>query len=164
MAINRDDCLASSGGCFDKALDLLSRRPHFRRELEGKLSKRGFGTDEVESALDRAAESGLLDELECARELARVRVERRHEGPAKLLATLTRRGSDSDTARQVVAEYYSNGEDEQLQRAATLWLRRNAWNRDRLARHLSRKGFSGHSIVSALNRLRTQASGSGETP
>lgn len=118
---------------------------------------RGFSSDEVASALDRAAERGFLDDLECARELARVRVERRHEGPVKLFATLTRRGSDSDTARQIVAEHYSDGEGEQLRQAASLWLNRNAWDRDRLARHLKGKGFSGGAILSALEGLKASA-------
>ena len=84
---------ASPDGCFEKALDLLSRRPHFRRELESKLLQRDFDKSEIAAALERAAERGFLDDLECARELARGRVERRQEGPAKLLATLTRRSS-----------------------------------------------------------------------
>ena len=154
MAISRSGRPAPSGGCFEKALDLLSRRPHFRRELERKLLMRDFSANEVESALDRAAERGFLDDLECARNFARVRVERRHEGPAKLFAALTRRGSDSDTARQVVAEHFSDGEAEQLRQAASLWLNRNAWDRNRLARHLNGKGFSGGAILSALERLK----------
>jgi len=122
--------------------------------LERKLLIRDFGSLEVESALDRATDRGFLDDLACARELARVRVERRHEGPAKLFAVLSRRGADADTARQVVAEYFSDGEDERLWQAASLWLGRNSWDRDRLARHLNRKGFSAGAILSALERLR----------
>ncbi len=115
---------------------------------------RDFSSLEVESALDRATERGFLDDLGCARELARVRVERRHEGPAKLFAVLNRRGADADTAHEVVAEYFSDGEDELLRQAASLWLGRNPWNRDRLARHLNRKGFSAGAILSELERLR----------
>ncbi len=161
MASSSND-RSSAPGCFSKALDLLSRRPHFRRELEQKLLRRDFASDEVEEALDRATERGFLDDLECAREFARVRVERRHEGPAKLLATLTRRGSDSDMARQVVAEHFADGESKQLKTAASRWLDRNPWHRERLARHLKGKGFSGGAILSALESLRTQAEVGGE--
>ncbi len=115
---------------------------------------RDFSSLEVESALDRATGRGFLDDLECARQLARVRVERRHEGPAKLFAVLSRRGADADTARQVVAEHFSDGQDEPLRQAASLWLGRNAWDRDRLARHLNRKGFSVGAILSTLERLK----------
>ena len=153
MAISRKD-RPPPKGCFEKALDLLSRRPHFRRELERKLRMRGFRFEDVESALDRAAERGFLDDTECAREFARVRVERRHEGPAKLFAALSRRGADSETARRAVAEFFSGGEKEHVRRAASLWLDRNDWDHDRLARHLNRKGFSSGSILSTLERLR----------
>ena len=159
---------APSGGCFGKALDLLSRRPHFRRELEKKLLMREFSSLEVKSALDRATERGFLDDLECARELARVRVERRQEGPAKLFAVLNRRGADADTARQVVGEYLADGEHELLRQAASRWLDRNAWHRDRLARHLNRKGFSAGAILSTLERLKDACEAeepmSGEVP
>ena len=114
---------------------------------------RDFSSAEVESALDRATERGFLDDLECARQLARVRVERRHEGPAKLLAVLSQHGADSDTARQVVAEHFSHGEDQQLRQAASLWVGRNAWDPERLGRHLSRKGFSTGAILSNLERF-----------
>ncbi len=158
MVIGRNERPASSpagsGSCFGKALDLLSRRPHFRRELENKLLMRDFSSSAVESALDRATECGLLNDLECARDLARVRVERRHEGPAKLYAVLNRRGAGADTAHQVVAEYFSDGEDELSRQAASHWLGRNPWDRDRLARHLHRKGFSAGAILSTLERLR----------
>ncbi|MCP4202904.1 MAG: regulatory protein RecX [bacterium] len=137
----------------------MSRRSHFRRELEQKLLMRDFSAEEVEAALDRATERGFLNDLECARELARLRVERRHEGPAKLFATLTRRGSDSGTARRVVAEHYADGEQEQLRQAASLWLNRNSWDRDRLARHLKGKGFSGGAILSALERTEALVDG-----
>lgn len=144
--------------CFEKALQLLSRRPHFRRELERKLLMREFEREDVVAALDRAAEKGFLDDLECARELARVRVERRQEGPAKVLATLTRRGSDSETARQVVGEWFAGGEDEAMKAAASKWLRRHEWDADRLARHLSRKGYSKGAILANLSELRPEGS------
>lgn len=114
---------------------------------------RGFSSEEVEAALDRATERGFLNDMECAREFARTRVERRHEGPAKLLAALGRKGADPEIARQAVAECFPDGEGEQLEQAATAWLQRKAWDRDRLARHLNGKGFSGGAILSALERL-----------
>lgn len=153
----------SEGGeaCFEKALELLSRRQHLRRELERKLRARRFESEDVDYALDRAAELGYLDDLECARELARVRVERRQEGPARLYATLSRRGADADTARRVVDELYADGETEPLEGAASKWLRSHPWDRDRLARHLNRKGFSTGAILSAVERLgRSESRGS----
>ena len=143
-----------SSACFEKALDLLSRRPHFRRELERKLSTRGFPSDEVNEALERASELGYLDDLECARGLARVRVTRKNEGPARLYATLTRRGSDSETARRVADELYAEGEGEVIGRAAAKWLASHEWDFDRLARHLTNRGFSSGAVLEVLDDTR----------
>jgi len=158
LAIAESGRPIAPGDCFTKALDLLSRRPHFRRELEMKLRKRGFGPEQVESALDRATERGFLDDAQCARDFARVRVERRHDGPAKLFAALSRRGAAADVAREAVAEQFADGESELLERAARRWLSVHEWDRDRLARHLDRKGFSKGEIFSALGRLTSEGS------
>lgn len=114
---------------------------------------RGFSSEEVESALDRAEERGYLNDREYAREFARSRVERRYEGPARVLAALGRKGADTEAAREAVAECFLEGEAEPLDQAATRWLRSHGWDHDRLARHLNGKGFSAGAIVSALNRL-----------
>lgn len=161
MVIDRSRRTAPSSDCFGKALDLLSRRAHFRRELERKLESRGYAAEEVESALDRAAERGFLNDLDCARDFARSRVERRHEGPARLLAALGRKGAEAEVARQAVAECYPEGEGEHLERAARAWLRRNEWHHDRLARHLNGKGFSGGAILSLLERLAASGDAAG---
>ena len=53
--------------CYEKAVQLLASRPHFRRELAGKLLQRGYPADEMEATLDRLTEQGYLDDSATAR-------------------------------------------------------------------------------------------------
>ena len=82
--------------CMEKAVDLLSRRPHFRRQLEQKLSSRGFSSDEVETTLARLEELGYLDDVACARGFVTQRLRRGPLGRRRLRAELSRRGADAE--------------------------------------------------------------------
>lgn len=139
--------------CFDKALELLARRSHFRVELERKLRMRKFSSQAVASAVRKAADMGYLDDLECARQLARSDLRRKAIGPAKLRARLSRRGAGFEEVNRVVGELFSDGEQEMVKRAAESWLRIHTWERDKLARHLNRQGFSKGAILSTLGEL-----------
>lgn len=137
--------------CYNKALDLLARRPHFRRELAAKLAARGFDDDEIASALDRLEEKRFLDDRQAARDFAARRLEREPIGRRRLLAELARRGASEDDAREAVDAVYPEDDAELAAAAAERWRRRTAApRREALARHLERRGFSGHAIVSAL--------------
>lgn len=143
------------GSSKDKALDLVGRRPHFRRELQQKLLDRGFPTDEVDSALEDLARLGLLDDLGAARDLASGPMTRKGYGPRRMLMELQRRGADETVIETVVAEVFEESEEE-YRRASRVALRQGGGpdaNRDRLARHLDRKGYSKAVILRVLGDL-----------
>lgn len=142
--------------CRRKALDLLARRPHFRRQLEEKLRVRGFAEDDVAGVCDRLEESGLLDDLECARSLASGTMRRKRFGPRRLRAELMKRGAPEFVVEEVVTESFREGEKALLRESAIGWLRRHQWDRSGLARHLERRGFSAGAIVSTLADLESQ--------
>jgi len=142
----------SSDDCYDKAVELLARRPHFRRALERKLLDRGFAPDRVESTSERLLASGLLNDLECARGLVEGAWRRRGYGRVRVRAELERRGVDEQVIEAVLGE---SGDDETdlAERAARSWLRRSRKGRDALARHLARKGYDGQTVYTVLKRL-----------
>ncbi len=142
----------SSDDCYDKAVDLLARRPHFTRELERKLSARGFGSPEIEAALGRLAERGLLDDLECSKGMVEGVWRRRGYGPLRMRAELERRGVESRIIERVLRDSAEN-ELDLAEETARRRLRGSAPSRAALARHLGRKGFSGEIIYEVLNRL-----------
>ncbi|HVF58628.1 MAG TPA: regulatory protein RecX [Thermoanaerobaculia bacterium] len=137
--------------CYQKAVQLLGLRPHFRRELEVKLARRGFPAEEVEAALDRLTDHGYLDDLKAARGFAAQRLAR-GEGRVKVRAELLRRGAAPEAAEQAVAEVLPEDDRAAALAAAARWRARGGEDEQALARHLQRKGFSRRAIVAALRQ------------
>ena len=146
------------GECRDKALELVGRRPHFHRELQQKLLSRGFPPEEVEEALQDLVRLGLLDDLEHAHGLATGSMSRKGFGPRRIRLELHRRGVEEEVVDTVVARVFADPEEELL-RARAVAQRKGIGgqqiDRDRLARHLDRKGYSKAVIVRVLRELDT---------
>ena len=130
---------------FDAGLRLLARRAHSRVELLLKLTRRGYESAEIRSALRRLEELGYLDDQSFARALVRRRGSLR--GPRALSAELAARGVDRAQADTAVAEFDGA---EQLaaatQIAERLYARRPALGAreilDQIGTKLVRRGFS----------------------
>jgi regulatory protein len=134
--------------CYDKAVQLLASRPHFRAELAAKLSRRGFPQEEIDAALDRLTEQGYLDDRAAAAGFVEGRAGR-GEGRARVRAELQKRGASGAAVEEALAAL----PDDDLpaaQEAAELWARRGGNDPAALARHLARKGFSHRAIVAVL--------------
>ena len=144
---------AAGSRCFDKACELLSRRSHFRAELERKLGDRGFDAGAVREALARLAELGYLDDAACARSLAAGPLSRRGYGPLRMRAELERRGAPAEAAAAAVERVYADGEEEAARQVAERWLQRRPARRAALARHLDRKGFSSGVVLRLAREL-----------
>lgn len=144
--------------CYDKAVDLLARRAHFRLELERKLGARGFDAGEIDEAIARLVELGYLDERMTAEHYVAGRLRRGDFGPRRLEAELRQRGLDGDVAREVVRAQIDD-ESALAGRAAERWLRVKAGRASpaALARHLERAGFSSALVVEQLRQFEAAA-------
>ena len=143
------------GSCHDKALELVARRPHFRRELEQKLVRRDFSAPEVAETLEKLAHAGLVDDAGHARDLAAGSMARKRFGPRRMRAELVRRGVDETVVDEVVSEAFP-GIEEELSRARDLAARASSSKRDdpaRVGRFLDRKGYSKSVILRILDEL-----------
>jgi regulatory protein len=78
-----------------KAMDLLARREHSVAELRAKLIARDFDADEVDRAVARLAEEGLVSDERFAEAYIASRV-RKGQGPLRIRVELERRGVSSD--------------------------------------------------------------------
>lgn len=137
---------------YQKAVQLLGSRPHFRRELQAKLAQRGFPPEEIEEALDRLAAQGWLDDAKTAAGFVEHRLEKNSEGRLRLRAELEKRGAPPEAVEQALA---SVPEDdlEPAREAAARWERSHPRGEPAaLARHLARKGFSRRAIFAVLNQ------------
>lgn len=136
---------------LQRALGLLVRREHSRKELARKLISRGLDADEVELAVDKLAEAGWQDDARFAESLVRSRVGSGY-GPIHIRAELRTHGLDDDAiaialdsfegdwsenARDLVRRRYGDTVPDDLA------LRRKA------ADMLMRRGFSGDTVRAA---------------
>jgi regulatory protein len=143
---------------YDKALKLIARRDHFRAELVEKLRRKGFDDDDVEWAIARLDELGLLDDEAYAERFVEFRSAERGWGPHRLANELRRRGVDAHLAERV-----SRLDDELQARALETAVRRvlvrakDGWwrlpeRRARLVKSLIARGFTTDVAFGAIGR------------
>jgi regulatory protein len=144
---------------YDKALQLLARRDHFRAELAEKLCRKGYADEEIADALARLDELDLLDDEALAGRFVEFRSVDRGWGPRRLAAELERRGVERH-----LAESSSRLDDDLHDRALATALRRLAvrakpgwWRlperRARLISSLIGRGFAADVARAAIDGL-----------
>ena len=86
---------------YNKALDLLSRREHSRKELYLKLSKRFESKEDINLTLDKLEGNNLLSDSRFTEEYVQAR-RRRGFGPIKISMELEKRGiNDSLISKEI---------------------------------------------------------------
>ena len=141
--------------CYQRAVDLLSRRAHFVAELQAKLHQRGFETDEIQEAIARLQSHGYLDDRDTTRLWVEQQLARKPQGARKLFSGLLRKGVDSDLAHETITEILADNEATLAQEAAERWSARTPnGNAAGLARHLDRMGFRTSTAVSVVQHMR----------
>ena len=98
-----------------RALGLLVRREHSRKELSRKLAARGVARDDAEAAIDRLSDAGWQDDARFAELLVRSRAETGH-GPLRIRAELQTHGLDREAVALAMATY--DGQWDRLAREA----------------------------------------------
>jgi regulatory protein len=146
--------------CYDKAVQLLSRRPHFRRQLQAKLEQREYPREEIEATLERLADLGFLDERRCAEEFVELRLRRSPVGRRRLRGELLQRGADAELVEATLDRTLPADDLEPARVAAARWARGRSVDRAALARFLDRQGFSQRAIL----RLLDEAAAAAEAP
>ncbi|MCD9031615.1 recombination regulator RecX [Luteimonas sp. Y-2-2-4F] len=106
-----------------RALGLLVRREHSRRELERKLATRGVGVDDARAAVRQMAEAGWQDDGRFAASLARTRALAGY-GPVRIRVELEGHGLDAAQIAHAFAALAEGGEDDWPGRARELVARR----------------------------------------
>src|SRR5690606_4561591 len=94
-----------------RAMGLLVRREHSRRELARKLEARGIDGEEAEATVARMAEAGWQDDERFAAGLARSRALSGY-GPLRIRAELGTHGLGEDIIRSAFDALAESGEDD----------------------------------------------------
>jgi regulatory protein len=133
-----------------RALGLLVRREHSRKELARKLTARGIEVDEARAAVERMTAEGWQDDARFAEQLVRSRANNGH-GPLRVRAELGTHGLDreaiaaafeaydgdwTDNARDLVRRRFPTGVDDPVARR-------------KAAEFLIRRGFTADQIRAA---------------
>lgn len=144
---------------YQTALDLLSRRDHFRRELEEKLRSREFHADDIEDAINRCAELDLVNDERVGERFVEIRAADRGWGPHRLAAELRHRGvSSADAERQsrvsdeLAAAAMATALRKLEQRAPAQWWR-DGQRRARMVSSLITRGFEAEAAIAAVDEL-----------
>jgi regulatory protein len=144
---------------YQIALDLLSRRDHFRRELVEKLQKRNVPTGEIEDAVARCEDLDLINDQRVAERFIEVRAADRGWGPHRLAAELRQRGIAADDAdrmsvlpEELAAEAMRTALRKLEVRAPTGWWR-DGQRRARMVSSLITRGFEAEVAIAAVDEL-----------
>lgn len=89
--------------CFNRALNILSRRDHSEKELFTKLARQD-GETSAQAAVDRVKELGYINDERYAKALAKELAERKGYSVRAIKAELIHRGIDKYTAENAVEE------------------------------------------------------------
>lgn len=81
-----------------RAIGLLSRREHSRKELKRKLAAKGVEREAIDQAVDKLSDAGWQDDGRFATSLARMRANTGY-GPIRIRAELGTHGLDGDAIR-----------------------------------------------------------------
>ena len=129
---------------YDKALGLLVRREHSRKELQQKLDRVGYAYDEVDEALRSLGELCYQDDRRFAEMLIRSRISRGY-GPERIRLELKRHGINDAACRALLhaadVDWQQLALDE-LQRRYGASSADDPHEREKRVQFLLRRGFS----------------------
>ena len=133
---------------LQRALALLVRREHSRKELTRKLAERGIESEAASMVVDRLTGDGWQSDARFAEMLVRTRVAN-SQGPVRIRAELGTHGLDSDAIEAAMATFDGNWR----QIAQDLARRRfgpgftaDLACRRKVADFLYRRGFDGETV------------------
>jgi regulatory protein len=152
MARDRND-KTDKPSAYDKALGLLARREHSRRELKLKLRQKGYEGEEAGAALDRLGEQHYQDDDRFAGMLVRSRVSQGY-GPMRVRAELKSHGLSDAMIRAVMSEAevdWNASALAQLRRRFGAGSAPDREERARRAQFLLRRGFPAATVRSVTH-------------
>lgn len=127
-----------------RALSLLVRREHSRKELTRKLQTKGVAKEDASTAVKQMAEAGWQSNERFAESLVRSRASQGH-GPLRIRAELAMHGLDAEAVRSAIEGYEENWSQlafELIQRRFGTDLGEDRERRRKAGEFLLRRGFS----------------------
>ena len=141
------------------ALRHLARRELSEAQIRQRLSRRGFTSDDIDSALTRLRKDGSVDDARVAAAIARSQLSIKKRGERRVRREIEAAGISSALAERAVAEVYGEVDADALLAAAIdrrLGTRRLDDDREmaRIYRYLVGQGFESDKAMTALRARR----------
>lgn len=150
---------ADTEAAYRTALRALERRPFARADLARRLLRKAHARAAVQSALERLAGLGMLDDAVFARNYVETRAAR-GRGPARLTRDLLAMGVERGVIDRALAAYGADaGERREVplalatKRAAQLGELPRTAKRRRLLAYLARRGFTGREVSEMVAKV-----------
>ncbi|KRA35139.1 recombinase RecX [Rhodanobacter sp. Root627] len=143
-----DDPAKPKRSAYDKALGLLARREHSRKELKTKLRQGGYEGEETTDAIDRLGEQHYQDDDRFAEVLLRSRISQGY-GPMRLRVELKSHGLADARIRELMDEAevdWDTSAAAQLRRRYGGAGTSDPAERNRRAQFLLRRGFAAATV------------------
>jgi regulatory protein len=148
-----DDSSKPKRSAYDKALGLLARREHSRKELKLKLRQGGYEGEETGAAIDRLGEQHYQDDDRFAEALVRSRVGRGY-GPMRLRVELKSHGVSDARIRELIDGAEVNWEElaaAQLRRHYGRAGKADQAERFKRSQFLLRRGFAAATVRTVIH-------------
>jgi regulatory protein len=141
--------------CLNAALRFLGYRPRSEAEIRQRLQRHGYDSEDIEKAITRLKEQGLVDDIAFARYWKdnRETFSPRSQRMTKL--ELKRKGLSNDIIEQVIGEIDERDSAYRaaLKRASRLSASEYQVFRQRLGTYLGRRGFNYNIIKEITERV-----------
>lgn len=132
--------------CRAKAVSLIARREHGKRELQFKLIQKGFDRETSQEVTEILSEKGLLDDAHFAYQFILSRQRKNPEGLSLLRMRLKEKGISSEDIEKAISQYLEDDMYQDDIRRAIEKLSRRSDSRESLMMKLRKKGFSSRDI------------------
>lgn len=149
---------------FEKALDLLEARQRSTRDLQRRLSLKGFEKSQVESAIRRLTALGFLNDANYASELVGSKLVRGGMSKRRVSQELFRHGVARNLADAAISEAVEENHVDEEEAALDVARRRlgklrgldTDTQRRRLYSFLARRGYDGDVVAKAVRQVLTE--------
>lgn len=150
---------ASFEDAKEKALRVLERRQHTKKELSDKLIRAGFEQNTVYNVCEWASEYGFINDEEYARAFTGDCIKYKNYGKKRIRQTLLYKGVAAYIADAVLEEFDFHEADKLFdllpKKLNGNFERKNI---EKVMRHFAAKGYSFDEIKSAVSRCREEYS------
>ena len=145
--------------CLEQAYRYLSRRNHFRKELQRKLRTKGYDYSRIEKTLETLKQKGYLDDNALMIQYINDAIRLKQYGPNLIKQKLLERGLDGVAIDMALQEQYPSALQQETcqilaeKKLKTLQKFETQKTKQKLAAFLQQRGFTWHAIQPILENL-----------